>query len=54
MNWKEIKQEDYKSDIFEKVICDNCKEEIKEGDVYYDVDNTFLCEVCINDCKRYA
>lgn len=53
MNFEELKQEKHK-EVYEKIVCYNCKEEIKEGSVYYFVDGAELCEVCLNDCKRYA
>ncbi|RXM72699.1 hypothetical protein [Clostridium tetani] len=43
---------------FEKVQitdnCCNCDCTICEGDEYYDIDGTILCEECIRDYKHTA
>lgn len=53
MTLEELKREKHKT-VYEKIVCYNCKEEIKEGSVYYSIDNAEICEECLNDCKRYA
>ncbi len=35
-------------------ICDICGEPIHEGDSYYDIENTVICDSCINDFKKTA
>jgi hypothetical protein len=35
-------------------MCDICNGSIYDGDEYYDVDGTIICEECIGDFKKIA
>lgn len=35
-------------------VCGWCGYEIYEGDVMYVIDDTCVCEGCIDECKRFA
>lgn len=42
---------EYERPSYRKVIgyCDDCQDEIYEGDTYYLYDNTRLCDSCVDD-----
>ena len=59
IDWDEVKREDMEADARDDLteshkVCDICGEDIDEGEVYYDIDNTKICEECINGYKNYA
>lgn len=34
--------------------CDNCEEGIYDGDIYYDILEYTLCEICVDDSLKTA
>lgn len=49
-------EEYYGYDDEPKVLyhCEGCDSPIREGDTYYDIFGTYMCEDCINDVRKTA